>query len=67
MCPVWKKTGTNTIPAVKHVGGSIMLKGCFSAAGTERLIRFEGKLSRAKYRYLLNENLVQNPQDLRLG
>jgi hypothetical protein len=32
-----------TIPTVKHGGGSIMLCGCFSAAGTGRLVRIEGK------------------------
>ena len=33
---VWRKPGT--IPTVKHGGGSIMLSGCFSAAGTGRLV-----------------------------
>ena len=36
---VWWKPGT--IPTVKHGGGSIMLSGCFSAAGTGRLVRIE--------------------------
>ncbi|XP_052009159.1 uncharacterized protein LOC127662153 [Xyrauchen texanus] len=67
---VWGKPGTahhlhNTIPKVKHGGGSIMLLGCFSAAGTGGLVRVEGKLHAAKYRDILNENLVQSAQDLR--
>jgi len=60
---VWRKPGT--IPTVKHGGGSIMLWGCFSAAGTERLVRFEGKMNGAKYREILDENLLQSTQDLR--
>jgi hypothetical protein len=45
----WRKPGT--IPTVKHgVGSSIMLWECFSAAGTGRLVRVEGKMNRAKYR-----------------
>jgi hypothetical protein len=41
-----------------------MLWGCFSAAGTGKLVRFEGKMNGAKYREIIDENLSQ---DLRLG
>ncbi|KAG2458240.1 TCB1 transposase, partial [Polypterus senegalus] len=69
---IWRKPGTahhqaNTIPTVKHVGGSIMLWGCFSAAGTGRLVRIKGKMTAAMYRDILDENLLQSALDLRLG
>ncbi|CDQ97102.1 unnamed protein product [Oncorhynchus mykiss] len=44
-----------------------MLWGCFSAAGTERLVKIEGKRNGAKYRENFDENLFQSAQDLRLG
>ena len=69
---VWSRLGTahhmaNTIPTVKHGGGSIMLWGCFSAAGTGRLVRIKGKLNAAMYRDILEENLLQSTLELRLG
>uniref|UniRef100_A0AAZ3PMM5 Transposase n=1 Tax=Oncorhynchus tshawytscha TaxID=74940 RepID=A0AAZ3PMM5_ONCTS len=62
---VWRKLGN--IPMVKHGGGSIRLWGCFSVAGTRRLVRIEAKMNGAKYRKILDENLLQSDQDLRLG
>ncbi|KAG2462119.1 TCB1 transposase, partial [Polypterus senegalus] len=69
---VWRKPGTahhqaNTIPTLKHGGGSIMLWGCFSVAGTGRLVRIKGKMTAAMYRDILDENLLQSALDLRLG
>jgi hypothetical protein len=69
---VWMKPGTahhltNTIPTVKHGGGSNMLWGCFSGAGTGRIVRIEGKMKGAKYSEILDENLLQSAQDLKLG
>ncbi|KAG2465422.1 TCB1 transposase, partial [Polypterus senegalus] len=69
---VWRKPGTahhqaNTIPTVKHGGGSIVLWGCFSVAGTGRLVRIKRKMTAAMYRDILGENLLQSALDLRLG
>jgi hypothetical protein len=53
---------------VKHGGGSsIMLWRCFSAAGTGRPVRIEGEMNGAKYREILDENLLQSSQDHRLS
>nr|ACN10103.1 Transposable element Tcb1 transposase [Salmo salar]ACN12451.1 Transposable element Tcb1 transposase [Salmo salar] len=71
MPSVWRKPGTahhlaNTIPMVKYGGSSsIMLWGCFS--GTGRLVRIEEKMNEATCREILDENLFQSAQDLRLG
>jgi hypothetical protein len=62
---VWRKPGT--IPTVKHGGGRILLLGCFSSSGTGRLVSIEAKMNRAKYREILDENLLRGSQILRLG
>ena len=51
---VWRKPNhshhpENIIPTVKHSGGSIMLWGCFSLAGTGKLVRIESMMDGAKY------------------
>nr|ACV85768.1 transposase [Acipenser fulvescens]ACV85769.1 transposase [Acipenser fulvescens] len=69
---VWRKPNTahhpeNTIPTVKHGGGSIMLWGCFSASGPGKLVKIEGKMDAVKYREILKENLLKSARDLGLG
>ena len=69
---VWRKPNTahqpkNTIPTVKHGGGSIMLCGCFSSAGIGALVRIERKMDGAKYGKILEENLLPSARKLKLG
>ena len=65
-CHVWRKPGT--IPTVKHGGVSIMLWGCFSTAGTGRLIRIVVKMNGVKYReIMILKKLLQSSQERRQG
>ncbi len=46
---VWRRPGEEyqencALPTVKHAGGSIMVWGCMSAAGTEKLRFIEGNM-----------------------
>jgi hypothetical protein len=44
-----------------------MLWGCFSPAGTGKLVRIEGMLDGSKYREILEGNMFQSSRDFRLG
>ena len=69
---VWRKRNAeynpkNTIPTVKHGGGNLMLWGCFSAKGTGRLHRIEGRMNGAMYRVILGNNLLPSVRALKMG
>ena len=71
-CYFWWKQSTahqlsNTIPTLKHGGGTIMLWGGISVAGNGRLVRVEGTMNGAKCRQILKENLLQSAKDLLFG
>ncbi|KAI4894956.1 hypothetical protein NFI96_007868 [Prochilodus magdalenae] len=57
----------NTIPTVKHGGGSIMLWGCFSAHGTGRLHCIEERMTGAMYCEILGNNLLPSVRALKMG
>ncbi|MGH0115852.1 UNVERIFIED_CONTAM: hypothetical protein FKN15_054208 [Acipenser sinensis] len=44
-----------------------MLWGCFSSAGTGHFVKIEGRMDGAKYREILQENLLQSAKKLKLG
>ncbi len=68
---VWRKKDEynpkNTIPTMKYGGGNIMLWGCFSAKGTGRLHRIEGRMDGAIYREILANNLLPSVRALKMS
>uniref|UniRef100_A0AAY5JVH9 Tc1-like transposase DDE domain-containing protein n=1 Tax=Esox lucius TaxID=8010 RepID=A0AAY5JVH9_ESOLU len=69
---VWRKKKDeynlkNTFPTVKHGSGNIILWGSFSAKGTGRLHRIEGKMDWAMYCEILANNLLPSVRALRMG
>jgi len=45
----------------------MLLWGFFSSAGTGKFVRVEGIMDGAKYRRILDENLLESAMNLRLG
>ncbi len=69
---VWRKPGTahhlsNTVPTVKHGGGSIMLWGCFQLQGQDDWLQSRERWMRPSTGISWTKNLLQSAQDLRLG
>ena len=68
---VWRKNAAydpkNTISTIKHGGGNIMQRGCFSAKGTGQLYRIKGMMDGAMYRQILVENLLPSTSTLKMG
>ena len=57
----------NTLPTVKHGGGSLMFWGCFASSGTGNLQRVDGIMYSIKYQEILQQNVMLSVLKLKLG
>ena len=55
------------MPTVKHGGGSVMVWGCFTKKGVEKLVILDRTMNCFYYRRILEENLLPSVQQLGLG
>ncbi len=60
---VWRQPGEEfkdkcVLPTVKHVGGSVMVWGCMSAAGTGELQFIEGTMNANMYCDILKQSMI---------
>ncbi len=60
-----RSTKTSVLPTVKHGGGSVMVWGCMSAAGTGELQFIEGTMNANMYCDILKPSMI--PSLRRLG
>ncbi len=66
---VWQKPGEEykdkcVLPTVKHGGGSVMVWGCMSAAGTAELQFIEGTMNANMYCDILKQSMIPSLQRL---
>ena len=66
---VWRAKRTahnyrNTIPTVKHGGGSIRVRACFTLHGTDAIHIIDGKMDAAMYRQILEKSLIPSAKRL---
>lgn len=66
---VWRKPNTELNPkhlraTVKHGGGSVMVWGCFSAAGPGKLVFIEGNMNKMSYLQILKDKKKESVEKL---
>ncbi|KAL0146521.1 hypothetical protein M9458_058152 [Cirrhinus mrigala] len=57
----------NTVPTVKHGGGSVMFWGCFAASGTGCLESVQGTMKSQDYQGILERNVLASVRKLGLS
>lgn len=57
----------NTVPTVKHGGGSVMFWGCFAASGTGCLESVQGTMKSEDYQGILERNVLASVRKLGLS
>ncbi len=66
---MWRQPGEEykdkcVLPTVKHGGGSVMVWGCMSAAGTGELQLIEGTMNAHMYCDILKQSMIPSLQRL---